>query len=222
MQKSILDSIPDVKTQLLEEIREKQRDKEREQMAANRDKPKFVEEIKAQLGEDQEEIITTRRIPEVRPYSLSIEGPSSQAIVQEVREKSLMLEKSQKLERLLKVFKMLLHQFSKNSRNSHLSAEDKTKNKTLKEDWVKIIDTPQLKDLFQVFCDYLSYLSNSEVNDTVKMVGLAMFLCYQEDFKSIDLQVFTDDFNKPNIEMQQYLNVETKGVTNFIDEKFFK
>ena len=54
------------------------------------------------------------------------------------------------------------------------------------------------------------------------MVGLALFLCYQEDFKSIDLQVFTEDFNKPNIEMQQYLNVETKGVTNFIDEKFFK
>ena len=107
-------------------------------MTANKDKPKFVEEIKAQLGEDQEEIITTRRIPEVRPYSLSIEGPSSQAIVQKVREKSLMLEKSQKLERLLKVFKMLLYQFSNNSRNSHLSAEDKTKNKTLKEDWVKI------------------------------------------------------------------------------------
>ena len=81
MQKYILDSTPDVKTQLLEEIREKQRDKEREQMAESRDKPKFVEEIKAQLGEDQEEIITIQRIPEVRPYSLSIEGPSSQAIV---------------------------------------------------------------------------------------------------------------------------------------------
>ena len=138
MQKSILDSTLDVKTQLLEEIIEKQRDKEREQMAESRDKPKFVEEIKAQLGEDQEEIITTRRIPEARPYRLSIEGSSSQAIVQEIREKLLMFEKFQKIERLLKVFKMLLHQFSKNSRNSHLSAEDKTKNKTLKEDWVKI------------------------------------------------------------------------------------
>ena len=107
-------------------------------MDASKDKPKFVEEIKAQLGEDQEEIITIQRIPEIRPYSLSIEGPSSQEIVQKVREKSLMFEKSQKLEHLLKMFKMLLHQFSKNSRNSHLSAEDKTKNKTLKEDWVKI------------------------------------------------------------------------------------
>ena len=61
MQKSILDSIPDVKNQHLEKIREKQRDKEREQMAESRDKPKFVEEIKAQLGEDQEEIITTQK-----------------------------------------------------------------------------------------------------------------------------------------------------------------
>ena len=49
-----------------------------------------------------------------------------------------------------------------------------------------------------------------------------MFLCYQEDFKSIDLQVFTDDVDKPNVEMQQYLNVEIKGVTDFIDEKLFK
>lgn len=54
------------------------------------------------------------------------------------------------------------------------------------------------------------------------MVGLALFLCYQEDFKNIDLQVFTEDFNKPNVEMQQSLNVEAKSAVSFIDEKYFK
>jgi len=61
-----------------------------------------------------------------------------------------MLEKSQKLERLLKVFKMLLNQFSKSSRGAHPSNEDKAK-ASLREDWVKIIAIPQLKDLFEVF-----------------------------------------------------------------------
>lgn len=220
MQKSILEAIPEVRRQLTDDIRDKAREKERALAVPSQGRIDLTEEIKAQL--DGEELIDTAPRVVERPRSLSAEGPTSQSIVQETREKSLMLEKAQKLERLLKVFRMLLHQYSRNSRSAHIGEDEKAALKKMKESWVRIIDMAELKDLFEVFGEYLSMLSDHEVNDTVKMIGLAMFLCYQEDFKRIDAQVFTENFNLPNITMQSYQTAETKSVTNFIDDKFFK
>ena len=117
---------------------------------------------------------------------------------------------------------MLIHQFSKHSRNAHLSEEEKNKGKFLKENGYKIIDIAELRGLFEKFGEYLSMISETDINDTVKMIGLSMFLCYQEDFKKIDQNVFNEDFNKPHIVMQDYHEAEKKTVANFIDEKYFK
>ena len=160
MQRSILDAIPEVKAQLVHWIRHRQN--KQTLLAPVSQKSNFVEEIKAQLADDQE-IIDTRITYKVRLYSLSVEDQSFEVIDQEIREKSLMLEKSQKLERLLKVFKMLFNQFSKSSREAHPSNEDKVKF-SFREDWVKIIAIPQLNDLFEVFWEYLQCLQNNKVN----------------------------------------------------------
>ena len=160
MQRSILDAISEVKAQLVHWIRHRQN--KQTLLAPASQKSNFVEEIKAQLADDQE-IIDTRITYEVRLYSLSVEDQSFEVIVQKIREKSLMLEKSQKLERLLKVFKMLFNQFSKSSREAHPSNEDKAK-VSFREDWVKIIAISQLKDLFEVFWEYLQCLQNNKVN----------------------------------------------------------
>jgi hypothetical protein len=117
---------------------------------------------------------------------------------------------------------MLLHQYSKYGRGTQVSEENKAKGKMLKEEGLKIFDLKELKGMYELFSDYLSILSETDVTDTVKMVGLSMFLSYQEDFKKIDVKVYNEDFDKPHIVMQNYVDAEKKGVTGFIDEEFFK
>jgi len=225
MRKCILETIPEVEEQIHSEIEEKQKENKREaafHKAIEEEEEKHASaDIKVKDNEFEEMINTSSNISPIRPR-LSTEGITSQQLVQESRDKSLALEKAPKLERLIKVFKMLLHQFSKHSRNSGLDEEEKSKGKFLKENGFKIIDIPELKGLFELFEKYLQMLKENEINDTVKMIGLSMFLCYQEDFKKIDQKVFNENFNKPNIVMQDYHMAENKQVSSFIDESYLK
>jgi hypothetical protein len=213
MQKCIQATIPEVEDQLKAEIEEKEKENKRK-------KDEVEEEEKKGKDEDEEMIDTSSKFK--KRHRLSTEGINSHQLIMEGREKSLALQKAPKLERLLKVLKMLLHQFSKKARDNSSSEEEKKQGKNLKEKGFKIIDIPEMKGLFKLFEKYLKLLSDSELNDTVKMIGLSMFLCYQEDFKRIDQKVFNEEFNKPHIVMQDYHTAEKKEVVSFIDEEFLK
>ena len=149
----------------------------------------------------------------------------------EKKERTYLLDGEQKLERLLKVLKILLHQFSKHSRGEDQRARGRLGRqnpneiqhlKSLKEEGLKIIDIKELKSLYECFSDYLSVLPENEVNDTVKMLSMSMFLCYQEDFKKIHEKVFNEEFNKPHIVMSEESEVKEKKMTGFVSEDYLK
>jgi hypothetical protein len=209
---SFLDVIPTVKQQINEEIMF---------IKGVEEEAKAYKPIKGfpQFEEEEEKIVTRRQVPIMpvtfRPRVLS-------AAFQEIKDKTLSLERGQKLERLLKVLKMLLHQFSKHSRGAAINEEEKGRAKKLKEEGLNIMDIKELKELFELYSAYLELLKENEINDMVKMIAMSMFLCYQEDFKKIDQSVFTENFNKPHIIMEEEKYASQKVSTSFIDEKYLK
>ena len=168
-----------------------------------------------------EEVINTDTKAEHKIYSKTREDIIKD-MEEEMRHKSLAYEKAHKLERLIKIFKMLLHQFTKPPRGVNMTEEEKEKGKELKEEGLKILNIEEFGSLFHLYSKCLSKINDTEISDTIKLVGVSMFICFQEDFKRIEQKVFTADFDNPHIVMQDYHDAEKKEIKSFIDEKYFE
>mmetsp|Transcript_32403 Transcript_32403/g.31799 ORF Transcript_32403/g.31799 Transcript_32403/m.31799 type:complete len:173 (-) Transcript_32403:246-764(-) len=147
--------------------------------------------------------------------------PRTRSIIDEVNVKSIAFEGAHRLERLVKIFKILLQQFSKSHRSA-ASEEERNKTANLKKDGLTILDIPELKDLFMVFSDILAKINENDISDTIKLVGITMFICFQEDFKKIEQKVFDHSFEGAHVVMQDYRDAENKQIKGFIDETYLE
>jgi len=113
-----------------------------------------------------EEMIVTEKVRE---------RPRTRSIIDEVNVKSIAFEGAHRLERLVKIFKMLLQQFSKQYRSAS-TEQEREKGANLKKDGIKILAIPELKELFKIFSECLCKINENDISDTIKLIGITMFI----------------------------------------------